>query len=145
MSLIQRIVGALLTLLAGAVALLFVLADKISDWRERRRSAVTSARIKAEVKRIRQLADQQRDQALHRSEDMRTPAIVIAARVGLMLMFCAIAGVLASQCSTTKPRCHWVPRHRDTLTERINGGWICDPEVTNGKRNTSAVSQSRSP
>jgi len=143
--LIQRIVGACLTLLAGVVACVFVLSDKISDWRERRRSALTSSRIRAEIKRIRQLADQQRDAALHRSTERKTPMIVILARIGLMLMACAVAGVMASRCSDYRPLCHWRAHHRNTLTERINGEWVCEKESANAKRDTTTVSSSGSP
>jgi hypothetical protein len=33
-------------------------------------------------------------------------------------------------CASKAPpaRCHWQPRHADTLTERINGRWICKQE-----------------
>lgn len=133
MKLIQKIIGVCLTLIASVVAYVFVLADRISDWRERRRSVVNQSRIKAEIRKLNQLATMQRDIAL-RSKAMSTddakkariPVIVVIARVLLLIIACCVGGVIASQCS--RPKCHWKAYHANTLTENINGEWVCDDQ-----------------
>lgn len=148
MRFLQGIVSLLLTLIAGVAACIMIAWDKLRSWHQKRLSAINNARIKAEIQKLRMLANKQRDM-MFRSRNLdgkssdhdKIPWFVIAAWIGLAFMVCAVAGVIAAQHA--KPRCGWKPRHANTLTENISGQLVCLPpasqEADHAQSSTAAI------
>lgn len=58
---LRSIVGVALTVVAGCAALLFVFADRVVAWRERRAAKKRAEEFRRKVQEARRLADAQRD------------------------------------------------------------------------------------
>lgn len=62
---LRALIGLALTAVATVAAMVLIAVERVMRWRDRRRDVARQAQLHREIVRVRQLADEQREAALH--------------------------------------------------------------------------------